>query len=95
MKFAGYLYFLKQVTNEFYCFRLFCRLSKVEVISYVIDYIHELRETLGLAPCTAGDDDLCHLEFAEREMQPESVAVSEDEPVEKEHSDNKKYSGEE
>jgi len=29
------------------------RLSKLEVISNVIDYIHDLRQTLGLPPCSA------------------------------------------
>ncbi|CAL8068953.1 unnamed protein product [Orchesella dallaii] len=31
-------------------------LSKLEVISNVIDYIHDLRETLGLQPCNAAVD---------------------------------------
>ncbi len=42
-----------------FLFLLSFRLSKVEVISYVIDYIQDLRETLGLPPsptCQNGND---------------------------------------
>lgn len=49
--------------NTIYLLFDFYRLSKVEVISYVIDYIHDLRETLGLPPCSALEEGLdCNME---------------------------------
>lgn len=45
--------------KTYLCFYLyfFYRLPKAEVISHVIDYIHDLRETLGLPPCIKHQDN--------------------------------------
>ncbi len=46
----------RQKLIKLFVFDFLHRLSKLEVISHVIDYIHDLRETLGLPPCQTDCD---------------------------------------